>query len=65
MKNHVYNPWVLPAVAYGAQICALGSQAKNKQAAAQTKMEAVGMTHRHRKTNICVRKKTKVADVIE
>ena len=57
------------AVAYGAEICELGSQAKNKQAASQTKIESsrprVYVTYRDRKTNIWVRKKAKVADVIE
>ena len=43
------------------------TQAKNKLAAAQTKMERsmLNITYRDRKTNIWVREKTKVIDMIE
>ena len=43
------------------------SQANNKLAATQTKMERsmLNITYRDRKTNILVREKTKVTDVIE
>ena len=46
---------------------AVTTQAKNKLAAAQTKMERsmLNITYRDRKTNIWVREKTKVTDVIE
>ena len=40
-------------------------QAKNKLAAAQTKMERLNITYRDRKINIWVREKTKVTDVTE
>ena len=40
LKRQVYNSCVLPAKTYGAETWALTSrQAKNKLAAAQTKME--------------------------
>jgi len=51
---------------YGAEIWALTIQAMNKLAAAQTKMDRsmLNITYRNRKTNIWVRKKTKVTYVI-
>ena len=57
------NACVLPAMIYGAETWALTTQAKNKLAAAQTKMErsVLNITHRERKTNIWVREKTEVA----
>ncbi|KAK2175255.1 hypothetical protein NP493_742g01047 [Ridgeia piscesae] len=65
LKNQVYNSCVLPAMTYGAETWALTTQAKNKLAAAQTKMERnmLYITYRDRKTNIWIREKTK--DVIE
>ena len=63
LKRQIYNSCVLPAMTYGAETWALTTHAKNKLAAAQTKMENV--TYRDRKTNIWVREKTKVTDVIE
>ena len=39
LKSQVYNSCVLPAMTYGAETWALTIQAKNKLAAAQTKME--------------------------
>ena len=52
---------------YCAETWALTTHAKNKLAAAQTKMERsmLNITYRDRKTNIWVREKTKVTDVIE
>ena len=52
---------------YDAEIRALATHAKNKLAAAQTKTErgVLNITYRDRKTNIWVREKTKVTDVIE
>ena len=66
LKSQVYNSRVLPAVTYGAETWALTTQAKNKLAASQTKMERsmLIITYRYRKTNIWVREKTKVTDVI-
>ena len=51
---------------YGAETWALTTQA-NKLAVAQTKMErsVLNITYRDTKTNIWVREKTKVTDVIE
>ncbi|KAK2183438.1 hypothetical protein NP493_312g04010 [Ridgeia piscesae] len=67
LKRQVYNSCALPAMTYGAETWALTIQAKNKLAAAQTKMERcmLNITYRDRKTNIWVREKTKVTDVIE
>ena len=39
LKRQVYNSCVLPAMTYGAETWALTTQAKNKLAAAQTKIE--------------------------
>ena len=54
-------------MAYGTETWTLTSQAKNKLAAAQTKMERsmLNIIYRDRKTNIWVIEKTKVTDVIE
>ena len=62
LKSQVYNSCVLQAMTYGAETWAPSTQAKNKLAAAQTKLN---ITYRNRKTNIWVREKTKVTDVIE
>ena len=52
---------------YGAETWTLTSQSKNKLDAAQTKTERnmLNIIYRDRKTNIWVREKTKVTDVIE
>ena len=67
LKTQIYNSCVVPAMTYGAEIWALTTRAKNKPAAAQTKMERsmLNSTYRDRKTNIWVREKTKVPDAIE
>ena len=67
LKRQVYNSCVLPAMTHGAESWALTTRAKNKLAAAKTKMEksVLNITYRDRKTNIWVREKTKVTDVIE
>ena len=67
MKRQVYNSFVLTAMKYGAETWVLTTQAKNKLAAAQTKMERsrLNITYRDRKTDIWVRDKTKATDVIE
>ena len=64
LKRKVYNTSVL---AYPAETWALTSRANNMLAAAQTKMERsmLNITYRDRKTNIWVREKTNVTDVIE
>ena len=66
LKRQVYNSCVLPAMTYGAETCTLTKQAQNKLAAAQTKMERsmLNITYKDRKTNIWVREKTKVIDII-
>ena len=63
----VYNSCVLPAMIYGMETWAFTIHAKNKLAATQTKMERsmLNVTYRDKKTNIWVREKTKVTDVIE
>ena len=67
LKRQVYKSCVLPAMIYGAETWALTINAKNKLAAAQTKMERsmLNITYRDLKKTIWVRKKTKVTDVIE
>ncbi len=59
LKKQVYNSC--------AETWAFTTQAKNKLAAAQTKMERrmLNIAYRDRKTNIWVREKTKVTDVTE
>ena len=51
---------------YGAETRTLTKQAQNKLAAAQTKMERsmLNITHKDRKTNIWVRERTTVIDVL-
>ena len=65
--RQIYNSCILLAMTYGAETWALTTQAKNKLAAAQTKMERsmLNITYWDRKTNIWVREKTKVTAVIE
>ena len=70
VKMQDYTSSVLPTLTYGAESWALTTQAKNKLAAAQTKMEKsmlniIYRDNRDRKTNMWVREKTKVTDVIE
>ena len=66
LKRQVYNSCVLPAMTYGADTWTLTKQAQNKLAAAQTKMERsmLNITYKDRKTNIWVRERTKVIDII-
>ena len=65
MKRQVYNSCVLPAMTHGTETRTLTTQAKNKLAAAQTKIEnsMLNITYRDRKTNIWVKERTKVTDV--
>jgi len=70
LKRQVYDSCVLPAMTYSAETRTLNSQAKNKLAAAQTKMERsmLNITYWDRKTNIRmirVREKIMVTDVNE
>ena len=67
LKRQVYNSCVLPAMTYGAEIWTLNKQAQKKLAAAQTKMERsmLNVTYKDRKTNIWVRERTKVIDIIK
>ena len=55
-----YNSCVLPTMPYGAETWTLTKQAQNKLAAAQTKMERRKLNI----TNIWVRVRTKVIDII-
>ena len=66
LKRQVYNSCVLPAMAYGAETWKLTKQAHNKLAAAQTKMERsmLNITYKDRRTNIWVRERTKLIDII-
>ena len=66
LKRQVYNSCVLPAMAYGADTWRLTKQAQNKHAAAQTKMERsmLSITYTDRRTNIWVRERTKLIDII-
>ena len=66
LKRHVYNSCVLPAVTYSAEIWTLTKQAQNKLAATQAKMERtmLNITYKDRKTNIWVKERTKVIDII-
>ena len=53
LKIQIYNSCVLPAMTYGAETWALTTQAKNKLAAAQTRMDKCMLNIMYR-----VRKKT-------
>ena len=66
LKRQVYNSCVLPAMTYDAETWTLTKQAQNKLAAAQTKMERsmLNTTYKDRKTNIWVRERTKVIDIM-
>ncbi|KAK2183091.1 hypothetical protein NP493_323g00014 [Ridgeia piscesae] len=67
LKRQVYNSCILPAMTYVEETWALTTQAKKKLAAAQTKMERsmLNIIYRNSNTNIWVREKTKITDVIE
>ena len=66
LKRQVYNSCVLPAMTYGAETWALTKQPQNKLAAAQTKTEIskLNITYKDRKSNIWVRERTIVIDII-
>ena len=66
LKRQVYNSCVLPAMTYGARAWTLTKQAQNILAAAQTKMKRSmrNISYNYRKTNIWVRERTKVIDII-
>ena len=66
LKRQVYNSCVLPAMTYGAETWTLTKQAQNKLAAPQTKMERsmLNITYKDRRTNIWVRERTKLIDII-
>ena len=66
LKRQLYNSCVLPAMTYGAETWTLTKQAQNKLAAAQTKMERsmLNITYKDRRTNIWVRERTKLIDII-
>ena len=66
LKRPVYNSCLLPAMTYGAETWTLTKQAQNKLEATQTKMERsmLNITYKDRKTNIWVRERTKLIDII-
>ena len=66
LKRHVYNACVLPAMTCGAETWTLTNQSQNILAAAQTKMERsmLNITYKDRKTNVWVRERTRVIDII-
>ena len=66
LKRQVYNSCVLPAMTYGAETWTLTKQAQNKLAATQTKIarSMLNITYNDSKTNIWVRERTKVIDII-
>ena len=66
LKRQVYNSCVLPAMTYGAETWTQAKQAQNKLAATQTKVERsmLNITYKDRKTNIWVRERANVIDII-
>ena len=66
LKRQVYNSCVLPAMTYDAEAWTLTKQAQNKLAAAQTKMERsmLNIKYKDRRSNIWVRERTKVIDIM-
>ena len=66
LKKQEYNSCVLPAMLYGAETWTLTKQSQNKLAAVHTKIETsmLKITRNDRKTNIWVRERTKVIDII-
>ena len=66
LKRQVYNSCVLPAMTYGAETWTLTKEARNKLAATQTKMERsmLNITYKDIKTNIWVRERTQLIDII-
>ncbi len=66
LTRQVYNECVLPAMAYGTETWTLTKQAQNKLAASQTKIERsmLNITYKDRRTNIWVRERTKLIDII-
>ena len=67
LNRQVYNSYVLPAMTWVVKKWTLTNQVKNKLAAAQTKMDRsmLNFTYLDSKTNIWVREKTKVTNVIK
>ena len=66
LKRQVYNSCVLPAMTYGVETWTLTKLTQHNFAAAQTKMERnmLNITYKDRKTNIWVRERTKILDII-
>ena len=64
LNRQVYNSCMLPAMTYGAETWTLTKKAQNKLAAAQKKMERCMLTYKDRRTNIWVRERTKVIDIM-
>ena len=57
LKRQIYNSCVLPAMTYGAETWTLTIRAKNKLAAAQTKMETSMLNSTYRDRNINAKKR--------
>ena len=66
LKRQVYNSCVLQALTYDAEPWTLTKQPQHTLAAATTIMERsmLNMTYKYRNTNIWVRERTKVIDII-
>ena len=66
LKRQVYNSCMLPAMTCGEETWTLTKQAQNKLADAQTKMERsmLSITCKDSKTNIWVKERTKVINII-
>ena len=66
LKRQLYNSCVLPAMTCGAGTWTLNKQAHSKLAVAHTKMERsmLNITYKDRKTNIWVRERTNVIEII-
>ena len=66
LKRQMYNFSVLPAMTYDAETWTLTKQAQNKRVAAETKMERsmLNMRSKNRMTNIWVRERTKVIEIM-
>lgn len=67
LKRKVFNQCVLPVMIYGAETLTLTRKSINKLQVAQRAMERsmLGITRRDKVTNITIRSRTKVADIIE
>ena len=65
LKTKAFNQCILPAMVYGAETWTTTASAMSKLAVAQRRMERImlGITLRHRKTNVWIRNQTKLNDI--